>query len=52
MVRFGKTRDPHDTNMVEACAKAGASWWLEYVYTWETSLEATRERLHRGPPRA
>jgi alkanesulfonate monooxygenase SsuD/methylene tetrahydromethanopterin reductase-like flavin-dependent oxidoreductase (luciferase family) len=51
VVRFGKTRDPRDTKTVEACAEAGATWWLEYIYTWETSLEATRERLHQGPPR-
>src|SRR5262249_35115499 len=51
VTRFGKTRDPRDTGIVEACAEAGATWWIEYVYTWESSLEATRARLRQGPPR-
>jgi alkanesulfonate monooxygenase SsuD/methylene tetrahydromethanopterin reductase-like flavin-dependent oxidoreductase (luciferase family) len=51
LIRFGTTRDPSDTGMVEACADAGATWWIEYVYTWSSSLEATRARLHQGPPR-
>jgi hypothetical protein len=36
---------------VEACAEAGATWWLEYIMTWDTSLEGARERLRKGPPR-
>jgi hypothetical protein len=36
---------------VEACAEAGATWWLEYVFTEDTSLEGARERLRKGPPR-
>jgi alkanesulfonate monooxygenase SsuD/methylene tetrahydromethanopterin reductase-like flavin-dependent oxidoreductase (luciferase family) len=51
VVKFGQTKDPHDTAKVEACAEAGATWWLEYILTWNTSLAATRARLHKGPPR-
>ena len=51
VVKIGKTRDPHDTARVEGSADAGATWWLEYIFTWDTSLDATRARLHQGPPR-
>jgi hypothetical protein len=51
ITRFGKTQDPRDTATVAACAEAGASWWIEYVYARGSSLEATRARLHQGPPR-
>ena len=51
VIRYGRTKDPRDTGMVEACAGAGATWWVEYIYTWDSSLEATRARIHQGPPR-
>jgi alkanesulfonate monooxygenase SsuD/methylene tetrahydromethanopterin reductase-like flavin-dependent oxidoreductase (luciferase family) len=51
VVRFGRTRDRRDTGVVEACAAAGATWWIDYVYTWESSLAATRARIAAGPPR-
>jgi alkanesulfonate monooxygenase SsuD/methylene tetrahydromethanopterin reductase-like flavin-dependent oxidoreductase (luciferase family) len=51
VIRFGRTEDPHDTAMVEACTHAGATWWIEYIFTRGSSLEATRTRLHQGPPR-
>jgi alkanesulfonate monooxygenase SsuD/methylene tetrahydromethanopterin reductase-like flavin-dependent oxidoreductase (luciferase family) len=51
LVKIGQTKDPHDTARVEACAEAGATWWLEYIFTWDTTLDATRARLHKGPPR-
>jgi alkanesulfonate monooxygenase SsuD/methylene tetrahydromethanopterin reductase-like flavin-dependent oxidoreductase (luciferase family) len=51
VVKFGQTLDPGDTAQVEACAGAGATWWLESIVTWGTSLERTRERLRKGPPR-
>jgi hypothetical protein len=50
-VTIGQTRSPRDTGNVAAVAEAGATWWLEYIFTWGTSLEATRARIHRGPPR-
>ena len=51
VVQFGRTKDPHDTAKVEACTEAGATWWLEYVFTEDTSLAGARERLRKGPPR-
>ena len=51
VVKVGQTKDPHDTAKVEACAEAGATWWLEYIFPWETSLDAARARLRKGPPR-
>jgi alkanesulfonate monooxygenase SsuD/methylene tetrahydromethanopterin reductase-like flavin-dependent oxidoreductase (luciferase family) len=52
VIRFGKTRDARDTEAVRAAAEAGATWWLESIYTWETTLEAARDRIRSGPPRA
>jgi len=51
VIRFGKTQDPRDTATVAACAEAGATWWIESIFTRGSSLEATRERLRLGPPR-
>jgi len=51
VVQFGRTNDPHDTAKVEVCAEAGATWWLEYLFTEDTSLEGAHERLRKGPPR-
>jgi alkanesulfonate monooxygenase SsuD/methylene tetrahydromethanopterin reductase-like flavin-dependent oxidoreductase (luciferase family) len=51
VVRFGKTKDPSDIAVVEACADAGATWWIESVFTRGSSLQATRARLHQGPPK-
>jgi hypothetical protein len=51
VVRFGKTKDPADIAVVEACTDAGATWWIESIFTRGSSLEATRARLHQGPPR-
>jgi alkanesulfonate monooxygenase SsuD/methylene tetrahydromethanopterin reductase-like flavin-dependent oxidoreductase (luciferase family) len=52
IVKIGRTRDAHDTAGVATFAAAGATWWMEYVFPWETPLEALRERLHEGPPRS
>lgn len=51
VLRFGTTRDPRDVAVVEACAAAGATWWIEYTYTKVSTLEALRARLRQGPPR-
>lgn len=51
VIRFGMTQDPHDTAIVEACAKAGATWWIEYIYARGGSLAQTRARIQQGPPR-
>ncbi len=36
---------------VEAFAKAGATWWLESLYTSRNSLTKMRARIRKGPPR-
>ena len=51
IIKFGKTTDPSDKAGVAACAEAGATWWIESIYTRGSSLAATRARLHQGPPR-
>jgi alkanesulfonate monooxygenase SsuD/methylene tetrahydromethanopterin reductase-like flavin-dependent oxidoreductase (luciferase family) len=51
VIRFGHTLDADDTATVTACAQAGATWWMEYTFPIVTTLEHTRQRLHRGPPR-
>jgi alkanesulfonate monooxygenase SsuD/methylene tetrahydromethanopterin reductase-like flavin-dependent oxidoreductase (luciferase family) len=51
IVRFGQTQGPGDTAAVKECADAGATWWCEYIYTANSTLEATRARIGQGPPR-
>jgi alkanesulfonate monooxygenase SsuD/methylene tetrahydromethanopterin reductase-like flavin-dependent oxidoreductase (luciferase family) len=51
IVAFGKTRDPADTALVRDCAAAGATWWMESIFTRGNSLAATRARIEMGPPR-
>lgn len=51
IVKIGKTTDPSDTARVAQFADAGATWWMEYVFTWDTPMDAMRARLHKGPPR-
>ncbi|WP_067847560.1 LLM class flavin-dependent oxidoreductase [Mycolicibacterium wolinskyi] len=51
VIRFGQTAGAADIATVSACAEAGATWWMEYTFPKITTLEATRERLHAGPPR-
>ena len=51
VVRFGRSRGSGDSEAAQASAEAGATWWLESIYPWETTLEATRERIRLGPPR-
>jgi alkanesulfonate monooxygenase SsuD/methylene tetrahydromethanopterin reductase-like flavin-dependent oxidoreductase (luciferase family) len=48
---FGVTRDADDTSAVGAFAEAGATWWVEGVFTWMMDLEYTRNRIRSGPPR-
>jgi alkanesulfonate monooxygenase SsuD/methylene tetrahydromethanopterin reductase-like flavin-dependent oxidoreductase (luciferase family) len=51
VIRFGRTTDARDTAVVSACREAGATWWMESIFTRGHSLEATRERIRQGPPR-
>ena len=51
VIRFGRTNDPNDTTVVGACAEAGATWWIESIFTRGHTLEATRARIRLGPPR-
>jgi alkanesulfonate monooxygenase SsuD/methylene tetrahydromethanopterin reductase-like flavin-dependent oxidoreductase (luciferase family) len=49
--QFGVTRGPDDTSLVGAFAEAGATWWVEGVFTWLMDLDYTRKRIRSGPPR-
>ncbi|MGV0771517.1 LLM class flavin-dependent oxidoreductase [Mycobacterium syngnathidarum] len=51
VIRFGRTTAPNDTSVVEACAQAGATWWMEYTFPHITDIEETRKRVRQGPPR-
>jgi alkanesulfonate monooxygenase SsuD/methylene tetrahydromethanopterin reductase-like flavin-dependent oxidoreductase (luciferase family) len=51
IVSFGQTSDPAATASVEKSAAAGATWWVEYIYTATSTLEETRARIRQGPPR-
>lgn len=51
IIRFGRTADSRDTAVVKECASAGATWWVEYVMTGDSTLEQTRARIRQGPPR-
>jgi hypothetical protein len=51
VICFGNTADAHDVQRVAASADAGATWWMESIFTRGSSLEATRERIRKGPPR-
>jgi len=46
----GKNRQ-RDSAKVKAFATAGATWWLETLYTSRNSLEKMRARIRKGPPR-
>ena len=48
VVQFGQTKEAGDTATVGAYAEAGATWWIDAA---RTTLEGTRERLRKGPPR-
>ena len=51
VANFGVTRDADDRSSVEAFAEAGATWWVEGVFTWMMDLDYTRTRIRNGPPR-
>ncbi|SEO95791.1 LLM class flavin-dependent oxidoreductase [Trujillonella endophytica] len=51
VTRFGRTAGPSDTAAVEAAAKAGATWWIEFTAMGEGTVDDARERLRLGPPR-
>ncbi|MGZ5363696.1 MAG: LLM class flavin-dependent oxidoreductase [Mycobacterium sp.] len=51
IIRFGQTQGPSDDAAVRECAEAGATWWCEYIYTANTTLDDTRARIRQGPPR-
>jgi alkanesulfonate monooxygenase SsuD/methylene tetrahydromethanopterin reductase-like flavin-dependent oxidoreductase (luciferase family) len=40
-----------DRAKIETFAKAGATWWLESLYTSRNSPEKMRRRIRKGPPR-
>ena len=50
IIRFGQTKDRRYGDG-SACADAGATWWVEYIFTAKSSVQETRARLHQGPPR-
>lgn len=49
--QFGITRDAGDTAKVGALAEAGATWWVEGIFSWAMDEEYTRRRIRSGPPR-
>ncbi|MFD6674746.1 LLM class flavin-dependent oxidoreductase [Rhodococcus zopfii] len=51
VIRFGRTDNPEDVAVVEACAEAGATWWMEYTFPQITDIEGTRKRVRKRPPR-
>ena len=51
VAQFGVTRDADDTTVVGSFAEAGATWWVEGVFTWLMDLDYTRKRIRSGPPR-
>lgn len=51
VAQFGVTRDGDDTALVGSFAEAGATWWMEGIFTWLMDLEYTRQRIRSGPPR-
>jgi hypothetical protein len=51
VIRFGRTAGSGVTAVVKECASAGATWWVEYVMTGNSTLEQTRSRIREGPPR-
>ena len=51
IIAFGRTAGPSDTATVQRCAEAGATWWIDYIYTADNTLDATRARIRQGPPR-
>lgn len=51
-IKLGGSRSAdweHDRALMKALAKAGVTWWVEYVPT--SSAEEMRERVKRGPLR-
>lgn len=51
VIRFGHTDDAGDVATVEACARAGATWWMESSFPALTTIDDVRQRLREGPPR-
>jgi alkanesulfonate monooxygenase SsuD/methylene tetrahydromethanopterin reductase-like flavin-dependent oxidoreductase (luciferase family) len=40
-----------DKAILETYQKAGATWWIEFVYGSTGSVKENRERIRRGPPK-
>jgi alkanesulfonate monooxygenase SsuD/methylene tetrahydromethanopterin reductase-like flavin-dependent oxidoreductase (luciferase family) len=40
-----------DREIVAPYIEAGATWWLEGILPWKTSLDKVRTRIRKGPPR-
>jgi hypothetical protein len=51
VIRFGHTDDAGDVALVEACARAGATWWIESSFPALTTIDDVRRGLREGPPR-
>jgi alkanesulfonate monooxygenase SsuD/methylene tetrahydromethanopterin reductase-like flavin-dependent oxidoreductase (luciferase family) len=51
VAQFGATRSADDNRNVAAYAEAGATWWVEGIFTWVMDLDYARKRIRSGPPR-
>ena len=54
IVKIGSTPGDNPTKghkIVTPFASAGATWWLESLFTKRNSLEAMRQRIRQGPPK-
>jgi len=49
-VTKGESQD-EDAVIVKPFAEAGATWWLETILPWLRSVDETRSRIRKGPPR-
>lgn len=50
VIRFGHTDGASDDALVRACARAGATWWMESSFPALADLDEVRDRLRDGPP--
>lgn len=39
-----------DSEIIQLCADAGMTWWLEYLIDWGKTPKEMMERVKRGPP--
>ena len=53
IIKYGVTEGKNlveDRALVNAYHKAGATWWIEEIFTSRGSLKQIRERIAKGPP--